>query len=369
MDSIYLCFYGDGPLFDNTYLSVAYPSGYSYIRPFRYRDQWLQPQLLKEMKKVESREKLVGQKAILSMRFLAKKYQWLILPIREARITHIDYRPNNHSVYFTLGPMVDFRKLAKLIQGCVEIPKFEREGLSGGELFLRSSVEGPVEVLADNVEEDYAWSTYSDKIAKDQTVPVHESARKSMFMRLSRINSKKTVNIEQIYESISMGNIYGPVLEEGGSYEIELLHRVPSLIGLNKTMEHLPIDYKAQTGNIELSRSEDDYGSNYQTHTIIATAKQRSGAIEELVIKPRDYTVTKNSKILAYVDKLQVELKIKFSFWYRLRTQFVPFIVLVLALLLLNVIGEQNGGIETITGKGILSIIISVVIIYAKERI
>jgi hypothetical protein len=35
--SLFVTFYGDGPYWDNTVLLPAYPSGYSYFRPFRYR--------------------------------------------------------------------------------------------------------------------------------------------------------------------------------------------------------------------------------------------------------------------------------------------------------------------------------------------
>src|SRR5574341_1075745 len=229
MDTMFLSFFGDGPLFDNTYLTVAYPTGYSYFRPFRYRDRWLGPQMLEEIKGAETREQLVGQSAILSMRFLTEHYEGLILPIREAQITYIDNIPDNHSVYFSLGRMVDFRKIGNLRDGCIELPSDEIKKLMGGELFLRSSVSISANVFADSENEDYAWSAYADKIANDETLPINKEARRSIFIRLSKIRSKKIVKVQEIYNSISMGKIYGPVLEEGGSYEMQIFHRVPSL--------------------------------------------------------------------------------------------------------------------------------------------
>lgn len=46
MSYLFLCFFGDGPHWDNTPLVPAYPSGYSYSRPFRYRDRWVHREVL-----------------------------------------------------------------------------------------------------------------------------------------------------------------------------------------------------------------------------------------------------------------------------------------------------------------------------------
>jgi hypothetical protein len=62
--TLVLSFYGDGPKWENfVYLPVS-PSGCSYFRPFRYRDEWLETRLLDRLKDewedVAREELLVG---------------------------------------------------------------------------------------------------------------------------------------------------------------------------------------------------------------------------------------------------------------------------------------------------------------------
>jgi hypothetical protein len=75
MKNTYLCFFGDGRLWDNTPLVAAYPSGFSYFRPFRYRDAWIQDELRKEIDNESQRGILVGSAATLGMRFLSADHR------------------------------------------------------------------------------------------------------------------------------------------------------------------------------------------------------------------------------------------------------------------------------------------------------
>jgi hypothetical protein len=334
MKNLYLCFFGDSALWDNIIQVMAYPDGYTYIRPFRYRDNWLHPEIMDDIKNPKKREALYSEKAILGMRFLTNSYEWLLLPIREITITKIEYMPDNHSVYFTLGPMVDFRKFKHIKDACVEIPDHERQGLSGKELFLKSSVPHPKTNFVSSEEEDYSWIEYADKIAKDNTLPFNDRAKNAMFLRLSNLNDSEDMKTGKINESKYMGKVFGLQLTEGKSYEIGIIHRIPILIGTNTTIEPINVSYESPTNNIEFNRSEETYTANYQTHTVIVTAKKPSGTSEEIIVRPAEKDDKSKMKILT--DKLLIPVKINRSFGYRLQTQYIWFLLLWLSLGLLS---------------------------------
>jgi hypothetical protein len=102
-----LCFNGDGPFRDNLVRTVAYPTGYSYFRPFRYRDVWLSADLLEQVGDQGRRVELQQREAILAARFIASGHEWKLVPIRAVRLTHIHHVPDNHLVYFVLGRFLD----------------------------------------------------------------------------------------------------------------------------------------------------------------------------------------------------------------------------------------------------------------------
>lgn len=113
-DSVYLCFFGDGPKVDNFVLTLSTPPGISNFRPFRYRDERVAPDVLEDMKSTDALAPFEGQRVILAARFGARTATedggiWKVLPLREVSVTFIDFSPDNHSIYFRAGALFDFR--------------------------------------------------------------------------------------------------------------------------------------------------------------------------------------------------------------------------------------------------------------------
>lgn len=373
MNNLFLCFFGDSRLWDNIVLSTAYPTEYSYFRPFRYRDNWMQSGLLREIENKEKREVLLVKPTILGIRFVSEQYRWMVLPIRQVQLTHIDYMPDNHAVFFKMGDMVDFRHINDLRSICFEIPIEERETIKDSALFFQSDAGSPTNLnyIKGDVE-DAAWVAYCNLIANDTTLPIHEEARKSLFLRFLKPANSHAAETTKIYQSNRMGKIYGSQLSEGSNYELVLLHRAPVLIGTHTTIGRVAVNYNVPTGNIELSRSEEDFTGNYQTHIVSITAKKPTGTWEELIVGPIAEKVTADDGRTINTLKLKIPVKVKLSPWYRFRTIGIWILLLWLALTATAVvdgISEGKLSISILVVQAIISAIASILIVFVGRKV
>lgn len=369
--NLYICFFGDSRLWDNVILSTAYPEGFSYFRPFRYRDAWIHGALIDELVDSDYRKGLIGQEATLAIRFKSEEHKWKIFPLRKIVITGIDYIPDNQSIYFKMGPMLDFRRLeGDLLNNCLEIPQNERNKSSGTELMFYSSASLNAENFVSEEKEVASWVAYCDLIGKDDSLPINPEARSCIFFRFipPAINESATTGV--IHHSKRRGSICGMHLEEGQNYEIVLLHRVPSLIGSHTTVGRVPIEYISQSGNLELSRSEEDYTHNYQTHILTITANRPTGTWEEIIIRPKDQKVTADDNRLINTIKFHIPLKISYSFIYRLKTSYILFIMLWIMLFVssyLNPLLSESSPASILSVHAIASALVAMLIVFVKR--
>jgi hypothetical protein len=362
MKNTFICFYGDGELWKNINEVVSYPCGTTFYRDFRYRDKRIQKNILEEIKIEEKRFQFQGRKAILAMRFFSEKFQWLLLPIREIEIKHIQYMPDNHSIFFTFGRMVDFSQPRSLLDYCVQIPTSERSTISTDNILLESSVDISNIQFSKIEDEDASWVHYTNKISKDNSVPLPNEARSSVFFRLSCFPNEKCIPLGNLYNSKHRGIISGLIFDEGKNYEIGVIHRVPSLIDENKTIGQLDVEYKFNQDKIELNCSEEPYSGNYQTHILIVTSKKTTGTFEEIIIKPKTSVIDLGKRLLINTNELKVPYKVKYHFWHRLRKEYIWFFLLFLAFLLLSDPFEQSTFVSSTIGKILISGIASFII-------
>lgn len=372
MSQLYICFYADGPLWDNVIHIPAYPRGFSYFRPFRYRDAWIQPTLLKEIENRDKRTFLIGEKAIICMRFLDDNCKWYLLPVREAELTMVDYAPGNHSVYFRLGAYFDYGSVQNLRAACLEIPSEEHDSVAN-HIFFRSGIQFPDSSFNDQINEEKVWTNYCDLIARDDSLPINSDARKALFLRFEVPAAETPASVSPIYTSHNMGIIYGSALSEGKTYELVVSHRLPALIAGNISTRPITMDFTSPTSNFEITPSSEDVTGNYQTHVLTVSAKKPSGAWEEIIISPqKEAEAQDGSKINTL--KLLMPLKINVSLWYRFKTMYIWLIVLWLALFASIVldkflgIKENESNIFLILGIASTTLISSIMIFILQQR-
>lgn len=339
-DALFLCFYGDGPMWDNVTMVPGFPSGCSYLRSFRYRDSWIQNELREKMKNGQKSDKQAFGDAVLCMRFINENNSRLILPVRMVTIEKVDPMPDNQSVYFRMGPLYDFTKVKTLTDACMTIVPSEQTRI-GSALFFEAGITVPRDKFTIE-REDEAWVAYADLIAKDSSVSINPDARRSLFIRLKGFTNKEPAKIDIINASVSTGKLWGTILGEGESYELVFYHRIPCMIDQNKSVKKSSLKYKVPSGNIELSTSEEELTGNYQKHMLNVSALKPSGTWEEIVVEPQDKIESQDGATIILTTSMKIGVKVKLSQWYRFKRTYA-WLALIWATLFLNVlIGHQK---------------------------
>jgi hypothetical protein len=239
---VVLSFFADSALWDNLVYVLAYPSGMSYFRPFRYRAKWVDDGIQKELKGCGSRRKFVGRDAILAVRFCSEKNASSVLPIRAAKITNIDFIPDNITIYFQLGQFYLPDVGTSLSKQCLEFTE-EAEGAPKDKLFFQCKPALLPPLCSVGDPEDEAWIGWVNAICADKTLPFHDNARRSVFIRVSRLRAKQCLPVKQIHRSWQMGPVYGFVGKEGKAYELIYFHRVPFLFETNESVSKFRIKH------------------------------------------------------------------------------------------------------------------------------
>jgi hypothetical protein len=75
---------------------------------------------------------------------------------------------------------------------------------------------------------------------------------------------------------------------------------------------------KIPSGNLELSRSEEEITANYQKHILNVSALKPSGTWEEIIIEPPEQVESQDGRII-HTASSRIPLKVKTSLWYRFK--------------------------------------------------
>lgn len=322
---IVLSFFADGTLWDNVVYAPAYPSEMSYFRPFRYRSKWIADDILKELRDSANRKKLIGRQVILAMRFYTEQYASQVLPLRAAKIIHIDFIPDNVCVYFQLGRFYALDFDSALSEQCLSFDT-KKEGAPKGRLFCYCEPSCVPESCTRD--EDEVWINWTNAISSDTSLPFNEKARRSVFIRISRFREKKIADIKKIYCSWHRGPVYGFMAQQARRYELIYLHRVPYLLNTNSSIPKFKIKPVSSTLNWEFSNIDEEISANYQLHGMTLTAISPSAAWEQISLTPDKEELTTESLEQIYTLPVVFHVKIKKSFWHRFWTRHIWLILL-----------------------------------------
>lgn len=284
-----------------------------------------------------------SQEALLCMRFSKDDYKSTIIPVRKAKITFLEYLPNNNSVYFTLENMFNFKDIKSLKDASLMLPGNLQDQLSES-LFFSADIDLPLSECTSWQEEDEAWSAYVDLIAKDTYFPINKEAKKSIFLRLRSISSKQRAEACKIHESYSSGIKHGILLHEGNSYDLIFMHRIPCLIGSSASIIKSKLTISSNTGNLEFNTLTDELSANYQRHILTVSAINPTMAYEEITIdKPESETIKTQSESVLNITSLKIPVKVKRSHWYRFKTKYAWLFLIWLSLFLGAIIKAYLG--------------------------
>jgi hypothetical protein len=331
--SLFACFNADGPYWDNIVRTVAYPSGVSYFRPFRYRENWIQPSLLPIVTTPERHHELLGRPGYLAMSFSDPQHQRLFIPFREIRITHINPAPDSYAVFFTLGSFLDMTSVESLADRAETKP----DDIEADCLFFEAGVDVGADQVGED-DEDAAWIRFLEILpGSAQNLPIKESALRSQYLRVRRPTvSGKPLVPEVLYTSTNAGPSHGYVLNEGSRSEFAYLHRLPSLIGTELAAGRYHIRHLTESGNIELDRVQEEITGRYQPHFFTVTAKKPTGTYEELVLASDVKEIVAEDDTTLLTLDVPIPMKVKWYWLHRTRTRLLPLFALVVAFVLAN---------------------------------
>jgi len=344
-DCIVLSFFGDKGLYDNLAYVPAYPSGISYFRPFRYRNEWIEDALREELRQPNAWTNLVGQDAILAIRFCSEDYQSLILPFREVKITHLDFIADNLSVYFQVGAFYRHDFGSALAKQCLRFNS-DANPVPKDRLFLRCDPLSIPPLWGKGEDEDEAWITWVNAISKDDSLPFNDQARRYVYMRISKLREKKAAPIRQIYTSWSKGPVYGYQVSEGKTYELVYLHRVPFLLGKNQAVPRFKVTLNPHTSNWEFPSREEEMSANYQLHAMTMAALTPSASWEEILLQSNREELETPSSGKLYTLPLHWNVRINKAYWYRFRTRYVWLVFLAVFVILKDALVSSLKGEE-----------------------
>jgi hypothetical protein len=326
--TLFLTFYGEGPYWDNTVMLPAYPTGFSYARPFRYRDKWVEPSLLDRA--INAPGSFVGQQAILAMRFRTGGAETQFVPLRLVELTTVA-REEDNFVYFRLRQFVDFSTVTSLASAALPLPasaNTRSSGRTSRKLFFEG--ETSTVSLASAERDAEMWGKLTELIAADRKLPVADEAKKAVFFHFHTPTRARPAPVCEIASSWSAGTQYGASFPEVSSHELVLLHRIPHLLDTNGSIQPLDVDIK--TINFESAPSQVQLSANYGRSVITITGQRPSAKWEMLTIEPRAASTTSAAGETVNLVPLSIPLRSTKNLLYRLRRYWFPVLVLWLAL-------------------------------------
>jgi hypothetical protein len=304
-----LSFYGDGPKWENLVYIPAYPSGCSYFRPFRYRDEWIEPALLGRLRASESA--LNNSDLFVCARFRpATDAATVLLPIRKAKLTRFRYSEGDHSIYFSLGQLVDLRGGKTLREGALEIPSTEQDRI-GTSFFFETALTFDQALFASEENERGAWTALADRLARDETLPISSEVRRSVFLRIQwPVKGSKASKAKRLEHSYGEGPRFGFKIGEGGRYEFELAHRFPEFIGSDDRMPPFLLSIGKETDNLQVSPTDEEVSGNYQTHFFRVTGVSASKTAEQIILDPSTESLAIEGKDSSPIPRLKVPVRV-----------------------------------------------------------
>jgi hypothetical protein len=326
---LFLCFYANGPRADNLVRLPAFPSGCSYDRPFRYRDKWIDSTLLEDLR--ADSHKHDGADVVVGLRFIGEKVSDALIPLRRGRLLATSLSPDQNQFYFRVDRLYQFANATDLGDAALQIPTTVAEAKRGLLFFDLEGLDVP-DALDTDEQEDGSWTRLTELIGKSSSLPVHDDARRAVYLRLQRPRRRRFAKPKKIHHSWTVGDIYGFRLPEQSPYEIAVLHRIPALIGTDTSLTERPeLKFAGESAAISVAPSSSEISANYDKHVVAISGERKTGSWVELQIRPEPSKFTAGEQeLVAY--PISLPLRVRIAPLYRLRTQIVPILLVAGAL-------------------------------------
>jgi hypothetical protein len=328
-------FFADGPYHRNVPEALAFPDGYSFHRPFRYRDHYISDPVRKALGAHGNH--VHGLRAVLAMRFNDETANRLILPVREIELTHAVITADANEIFFRLGRFFQVAEgTASLKELCLQLDAAVPHTQF---MFALEGICAHRGLAADDDIE--TWSRLVELVAHDTSLPIAADARNSMFVRFQRPQRSQPAEARALYWSWREGWRYGARMPEGREMELGFLHRFPSNTGKNTTVKPFALTYEPSTADLAITPKQEEISGNYQSHSVVLQPLDAGSKLTDLQFNaPNDLPLVNGNE--AHSSSYGLPVRVAAGFWHRLWSRFIPFIVVALALAANAVIGAYK---------------------------
>jgi hypothetical protein len=351
-----LCFYGDGPLWQNALQALSFPPGYSYSKPFRYKDNWVQSGLQDLMRSHPLGFERID--AILGTRF--KQRELGVIPIRRITITNVDSSPGNNYIDFRFGSFFQIpTDTSDLASTACALPDTVTEEL----FFTGFELPSDRGLATDDVD---AWTQLVDLLGHT-SLPLKEEAKNGVFFYLDTPRGWRKSKAKPVDRSRTTGFRYGLRLPEGAEREAVLMHRIPSRIGTETSVDAFDLSLTGSNETAAVTPPKVEVSSNYGRYilTIVGSKSMNLWSPIEVDIDARQSPTGGVN-----VAGLDIPVRTVPGLWHRFWTLILPLVALAGAFLgnalVTNYKTFENDTTKLLLAAGI-SAVASVIILLFKR--
>lgn len=333
----WLTYNADGPYWDNSILVPAYATGWSYFRPFRYLDSWIQDELLDIVK--EQPKSLEGLQVTLGMRFLSSEHRDRVVPVRKAVITHVSPDADLNLFYFRLGRFHTVPSEATI--DSLALSTAGHDGASQPHLFFRAESLTIDRALVSVKREMEAWTRLVDHLGRDDLLPTSAAPRRAVYFHAMPPREKDYAQLSAISRSWEQGWRFGPRLPEGKSFELPLHHRIPANLADQVAVEPFQVNIAVSTTDLATSPAAETISGNYDNHVLTLSPHTAKSPWTDVAVQAPERIVDQHGGLLTALP-LHLPVRVVWGPWYRISRRVVPIVAVAIALFLSSFAAAQD---------------------------
>lgn len=278
---LYLMFYYDGQFPQNVSWLLYSPEGVLYRVPFRYRTDWLHPQIRNgDVNLLKDKKALVVMKfQHLEPKLEGSKNLQIYIPLREVRVVEVRWQGPLLFFYLKVERLVAYDQQGELTQFSARMAA----GLGGADSNLLA-IEAPppnppVPTVAE--EDEAAYTNAWIRLATLFTSPFQQQDPlfpRHLFLkldRIARVGEGTPIRPVSLHESPHDLDRYGYRLRVGNAYTVRVLQlfRIRSPIGTRITFNNFPIILRAPSSAFEVLKDSNTVIGNYDEHHFTLSAR------------------------------------------------------------------------------------------------
>jgi hypothetical protein len=349
-EDLLLTFFGDGPYWTDFIHLLACPPGCSYVHPFRYDENWVDPRLSTLLTSTTQGSTLAKRfrSLVIGARFGSSHS---LLPLRKAELLFVE-RNGPLLFYFRVNEFVSTGVAQNLNARCITIPDPAHNYLA-----FSADMCGTLDAVSNDDESEH-WKHLTTALATDTSLPINPQARRSIFLRPHAPLSGRGKSSKPRLLSTSHSGLphYGFALYPGRTYDMSVSYRIPCLEGAKTTIGEFQIKLEgADPSQLSLSTATLSCVGNYGKQDLEMEPRNSTAVPSTLMLAPPAQSTPQDGSANVLGTTTSIRYRRKFSLLHWMWATAIPTVLLFLLLILIQVSEVIKDNLESII-KGDLSL-------------